>query len=133
MRYLLLALALIACKDESRAAKKRAPKPAAVAEEEARAAAAAIDDPSWISGTWQKKGANEWLLFNPPGQVAVLAGKPATMKQRGKFTLKGRYLMIQIPQPNGSVADHYFDVSPDHSRFAEEGTRASYERGSPPP
>jgi hypothetical protein len=133
MRYLLLALALIACNDESKAAKKRAQKTAIVAAEEAKAAAAASDDPSWITGTWQKKGAREWLLFNPPGQVAVLAGKPATMKVRGKFTLKGRYLMLQFPQPNGSVADQYLDVSLDRSRLAEEGTGASYERGSPPP
>ena len=132
MRYLLLILALIACKEEPRSVKKRAPK-TAVEEEEAKAAAAAIDDPSWISGTWQKRKASEWLLFNPPGQVAVLAGKPAAMKSRGKYILKGRFLTLQLPQPNGVMSERYLDVAPDRSRLSEEASGASYERGSPPP
>ena len=134
MRYLLLALALIACKEEPRTVKKRAPRPAAVDEEESKAPAAApSDDPSWISGTWQKRGGREWLLFNPPSQVAVLAGKPVTMKSRGKYILHGRYLTLQLPQPNGVMSERYLDVAPDHSRLSEEGTGISYERGSPPP
>jgi hypothetical protein len=133
MKYLLLALALIACKEEPKPVKKRAPKAVAVGEEEPKTAEPVRDDPSWISGTWQKNGAREWLLFNPPAQVAVLAGKPAVMKSRGKYILHGRYLTLQLPQPNGVMATRYLDVAPDRSRLAEEATGASYQRGSPPP
>jgi hypothetical protein len=132
MRLLLLALlALAACKDESKA-KKRAARP--VEEQASEPAAAAADDtPAWLAGTWHKKGQREWLLFNPPDQVAVLAGKPVTMKTRGKFVLHGRYLTLQLPQSNGVVAERYLDVSADRSRLTEETAAAWYERGAPPP
>jgi hypothetical protein len=130
---LVLAVALLGCKDEPKSGKRRSAKPAAVEEEAKPEAQPVKDESSWIAGTWHKKGQREWLLFNPPDQVAVLGGKPVSMKSRGKFSLKGRYLTLLLPQPNGVVAERYLDVSPDRSRLTDETAAAWYERGAPPP
>jgi hypothetical protein len=136
---LILILSLGACQKSEAPKKKRAPKPAAAesaAAQEAKptpAPAQTADDPSWLAGTWQKKGASEWLLFNPPNQVAVLAGKPARMIARGKFSARGRFLMLEFPLPNGGVTVRELTAAPDRSRLSEGTAAAWYERGSPPP
>ena len=120
---LLALLALGACKRESKKA------------EPAKKAAAPQDDsPAWLVGTWQKGSAQEWLLFDPSrGQVAIVSGKPATMKSRGKFKLVGRYLTLQFTRPNGSIEAIDLVVAPDRSRLVVEEGKGFYQRGSPPP
>ena len=133
MRYLLLALALVACNEDTKPARKRA-RPAAVEEEaEPKAAAAPVsDDPSWISGTWQKKGAREWLLFNPPAQVAVIAGKPPAMIARGEFVPSGRSISLFF-RGTGGTQERVLEAAPDRSELHEVGpTPATYRRGAPP-
>jgi hypothetical protein len=120
---LLALLALGAC--------KREPKKAEPAK---KSAAPQDDNPAWLVGTWQKGNAQEWLLFDPTrGQVAIISGKPATMKTRGKFKLVGRYLTLEFTKPNGSIEAIDLVVSPDRSRLGVEEGKGFYQRGSPPP
>jgi hypothetical protein len=99
-----------------------------------KTAAPQDDNPAFLVGTWQKGNAQEWLVFDPTrGQVAIVSGKPATMKTRGKFKLAGRYLTLEFKKPNGSLDAIDLVVSPDQSRLTLEEGQGFYQRGSPPP
>ena len=145
----LLCFCLLAsCKDREAPA-RRAARPAlaaSAAETEASPGAEISDDTdsAWLLGTWQKQGSRgglqipvkEWLLFNAPDQVALLAGKPAVLRGRGRFVLHGKYLTLLLPQPTGLTVERYLDVARDHSRLgegAESEQPTSWVRGSPAP
>jgi len=123
---LLLVLALMACRKSEPAKKARATKPVA-----AESSAPHADDPAWIGGTWEKQGGREWLLFNPPDQFAVLSGKPATIKARGKYQMQAKYVTLFVPQPNGIPTERYLEAAPDHQRLSE-GSTGVWVRGAPP-
>jgi len=84
-------------------------------------------DPRWISGTWQQKGARHWFLFNLPAEVAELSGKPARVVRRGKLVIHGRYVSAVFP--NGEV---HFEAAKDHGQMTTDSPRAVYQRGAPP-
>ncbi len=124
---LSLVLALTACRKSEPAKKQpRATKPIA-----AEPSLPQADDPAWIGGTWEKQGGHEWLLFNPPEQFAVIAGKPPTMKARGKYQMQAKYITLFVPQPNGVLAERYLEAAPDHQTLSEGGAGV-WVRGAPP-
>lgn len=55
-----------------------------------------VEDSRWLSGSWQKGGGREWLLFNPPDEVGVLEGKPAKLVAHGKYSANGNYVSVLL-------------------------------------
>lgn len=82
-------------------------------------------DPAWVSGMWQKEGEPRWLLFNPPSEVAELAGKPARVVRRGRLVVHGRYISAIFD--DGEIQ---LEGTRDHAALSGGG--GVYRRGSPP-
>jgi hypothetical protein len=126
-KWLLLCLALIAC--------KKAPPPepevarTAPAQETPRADQAVKDDEdaSWLMGMWKEDGKAGWLLFNP-GEVAELIGKPVKVTRRGKLRVHGKYVALIF-----ETQELHYEASSDHSELASDDIRHVYRRGAPPP
>ena len=90
-----------------------------------RAIAEAEDDPSWIAGTWKKKGDPRWLLFNLPADVAELAGNPPRVVRRGKLSVHGQFVSAIF-----NDGEYDLRATPDHAELS--GAPGVYRRGSPP-
>jgi hypothetical protein len=91
-------------------------------------------DISWLVGTWERQsGAKDWLLFNPPKQLAVIAGNPPTITARGEFVPSGRSISLFFRGPGGNTIERVLEATPDYSELREGGTPpATYRRGAPP-
>jgi hypothetical protein len=91
-------------------------------------------DISWLVGTWERQSApKDWLLFNPPKEVAVIAGKPPTMTARGEFVPTGRSISIFMRGPGGGTTERVLEATADLSELREAGPPpATYRRGAPP-
>jgi len=85
---------------------------------------AADGSAEWLSGTWQKQGAERWFLFNLPSDVAELAGKPPHVVRRGRLVIHGRFVDAIFP-----TEEMHFKASSDRSEMQSDGT---YRRGAPP-
>ena len=85
---------------------------------------AADGSTEWLSGTWQKQGAERWFLFNLPSDVAELAGKPPHVVRRGRLVVHGRFVDAIFP-----TEEMHFKASSDRSEMQSDGT---YRRGAPP-
>ena len=126
-KWLLLCLALAAC--------KKAPPPepetavAAPVQETPRADQAVKDDEdaSWLMGTWKEDGKAAWFLFNP-GEVAELVGRPVKVARRGKLRVHGKYLALIF-----ETQELHYEASSDRSEIASDDIRHVYRRGAPPP
>ena len=143
MRVAVAALVpLLACSRDPHEARPRAvaaqrspaPAAAAPAPPPPRAAPAAEEDVGWLLGTWERQSApKDWLLFNPPKQVAVISGKPAAVTLRGEFAANGRFVSLIFRQQGGSVVERELQAPPDRSELREGGpTPSTYRRGAPP-
>ncbi len=90
-------------------------------------------DISWLVGTWERQsGQKEWLLFNAPKEVAVIAGKPPAMIARGEFVPSGRSISLFF-RGTGGTQERVLEAAPDRSELHEVGpTPATYRRGAPP-
>jgi hypothetical protein len=91
-------------------------------------------DISWLVGTWERQSApKEWLLFNPPKQIAVISGSPPAVNARGEFVPNGRSISLFFRGTGGSNIERVFEASPDYSELRETATPpATYRRGAPP-
>jgi hypothetical protein len=136
---------LLACSREPHEARPRAvpaqgaAAPAArgapaVPAAQAAPAAAADEDVTWLLGTWERQSPpKDWLLFNPPKDVMIIAGKPAAVTRRGEFVANGRFVSLIFRQQGGSAVERELQAPPDRSELREGGpTPATYRRGAPP-
>ena len=138
MRAAAAALGLFALAACSRAPEKHEAAPRAVVidagppPEPALSTAGA--DISWLVGTWERQsGQKEWLLFNAPKEVAVIAGKPPTMVARGEFVPSGKTISLFFRGSGGATQERSFEAAADRSELHELGpTPATYRRGAPP-
>jgi hypothetical protein len=91
-------------------------------------------DISWLVGTWERQSApKDWLLFNAPKEVAVIAGAPPAMIARGEFVPTGRSISIFIPGQGGGTVERVLEATPDRSELREAGPPpVTYRRGAPP-
>ncbi|HZX93066.1 MAG TPA: hypothetical protein VFE90_01010 [Myxococcales bacterium] len=126
-------LALLACSPEKREPRPRASRPAAPVAT-TPSPAPAQEDGSWLEGTWERQaGIKDWLLFNAPKEVLVLAGKPATVTHRGEFVPHGRFVSLFFRLPGGSLVERELEAPADRSELREKGSSpAIYRRGAPP-
>ncbi len=128
MRALLLVLMVVAACKPGTVVPPQPPQRVPVVRPVAPVAAPpVVEDASWLQGTWAKEGKPEWLLFNPPHEVAVLRGTPATMEERGSFIAHGRFIAVLLP--SGEL-----DLKADEDRkwLLSSSPQAKYSRGSPP-
>ena len=91
-------------------------------------------DISWLVGTWERQSTpKDWLLFNPPKEVAVIAGAPPTMIARGEFVPTGRSISIFLRGQGGGTTERVLEATPDLSELREAGPPPlTYRRGAPP-
>jgi hypothetical protein len=130
-----LMLLLLACsrgQQERAAVPKSAPVDAGPPPSQAFSTAGA--DISWLVGTWERESPpKDWLLFNPPKEVAVIAGNPPTMTARGEFVPTGRSISIFMRGQGGGTIERVLEATPDQSELREAGaTPVTYRRGAPP-
>jgi hypothetical protein len=122
----------------SRAPEQHAAAPRAVVVEAGPPAEPATStagvDISWLVGTWERQsGAKEWLLFNAPKEVAVIAGKPPVMVARGEFVPSGKSISLFFRGAGGATQERVFEAAPDRSELHElSPTPGTYRRGAPP-
>lgn len=125
----LILFALISCGKKQ--PEKHQAKPLAAQEEPTPVADKIIaeddGDPAWLTGTWQERDQPHWFLFNLPGEVAELRGKPAKVIRRGKLDIHGRYVSAIFP--NGEV---HFTATKDRAEMQADAPRGTYRRGAPP-
>jgi len=132
----LVFLLLLACsrgqQEQHAAAPKAAPVDAGPPPPPAYSTAGA--DISWLVGTWERDSApKDWLLFNAPKEVAVIAGSPPVMTARGEFVPSGRSISIFMRGQGGGTVERVLEASPDRSELREAGPPpATYRRGAPP-
>jgi hypothetical protein len=126
---LILAAGCSRGRDDKHAAAPRAALPDAATAQPALSTAGA--DISWLVGTWERQtGPKEWLLFNPPKEVAVISGTPPAVSARGEFVPQGRSISIFMRGPGGGTTERILEGSPDHSELHEDAV--TYRRGAPP-
>ena len=91
-------------------------------------------DISWLVGTWEKQSApKEWLLFNAPREVGVIAGNPPALTGRGEFIPTGNSISLFFRGVGGTTVERVLEASADHQELREAGTpRVTYRRGAPP-
>jgi hypothetical protein len=125
---LLIAASLIACKEKPKSSRRAPPR---AAEEPVTAQADPVaqqeDDLKWLQGTWQEDGVSSWLLFNPPGEVAELGGKPVGVKRKGRLAVHGKYVGVVF-----DTEELQLEASPDKRELATTDIRRIYRRGAPP-
>ena len=128
----LLVAALCACSQKKQTAPMAAaPANAADAGPEARSTQGA--DISWLVGTWERQSApKEWLLFNAPNEVGVLAGNPPSLAGRGEFVPNGRSISLFFRASGGNITERVLEASGDHAELREKSANATYRRGAPP-
>ena len=74
----------------------------------------------------QQGDTQHWILFNLPGDVAELSGKPPVVIRRGKLVVLSNSAVSAV-FPDASVV---FEISPDHAELTSDTPRAHYRRGS---
>ena len=90
-------------------------------------------DISWLIGTWERQSApKEWLLFNAPNEVGVLAGTPPALAGRGEFIPNGRSISLFFRGSGGNTSERVLEASADHAELSEKSANATYRRGAPP-
>jgi hypothetical protein len=91
-------------------------------------------DITWLIGTWERQSRpKEWLLFNAPNEVGVLAGSPPALTGKGEFIPNGRSVSLFFRGVGGNTVERVFEGSADGSELREQGTaNATYRRGTPP-
>jgi hypothetical protein len=91
-------------------------------------------DISWLVGTWERQSApKEWLLFNAPKEVGVIAGNPPALTNRGEFIPNGRFVSLFFRGVGGSTVERVLEASADYAELRERSTPpATYRRGAPP-
>ena len=129
----LAVLALLSCSRSGQEKHAAAPRAAPVDAGPPSFSTAGMDI-SWLVGTWERQSApQEWLLFNAPKEVAVIAGKPPTMVARGEFVPNGRSVSIFFRGTGGATQERVFEATADYSELREAGpSPATYRRGAPP-
>lgn len=97
-------------------------------------AAPPAEDVSWLIGTWERQsGGKDWLLFNAPKDVMVLAGKPAGVTMRGEFIAHGRFVSLIFREPGRLPVERELEAPPDRSELRENAAvPVTYRRGAPP-
>jgi hypothetical protein len=134
--------ALLACTQKRQEKHAAVPLPAADAGTTSASAAPAAQpslsgqgaDISWLVGTWERQSApKEWLLFNAPKEVGVIAGNPPALTDRGEFIPSGRFVSLFFRGVGGSTVERVLEASADHAELRERSTPpATYRRGAPP-
>lgn len=133
-----LPVLLLACSGKPEPVHVAAPRAAAAATD-----AAAPQEPAkttqgadiaWLVGTWERQAPpREWLLFNAPKEVGVLAGTPPALVSRGEFIPSGKEISLFFRGAGGATVERVFVASPDRSELHERGVPGgTYRRGSPP-
>jgi hypothetical protein len=91
-------------------------------------------DISWLVGTWERQSApKDWLLFNAPKEVAVLAGKPPALTERGEFIPTGKSISLFFRGGGGSIVERVLEATADYKELRENGNPpVTYRRGAPP-
>ncbi len=133
-------LLLLACsrqKPETHAVVARpAPVVAAAVDAGAKAEPAVTtqgSDISWLVGTWERQSKDkEWLLFNAPNEVGVIAGNPPALTGRGEFVPTGRSISLFFRSVGGNTVERVLEASADRSELREAAANATYRRGAPP-
>ena len=131
-------LAFLACSQKPQpAAHVAAPRPAPADAGPAQEAAVTGQgaDISWLVGTWERQSAlKEWLLFNAPREVAILAGSPPAMVDRGEFIPNGKEISLFLKRgTQAGIVERVLLASPDRSELHERGAAGgTYRRGAPP-